>query len=259
MSSFIHQTAIVADGATIGEGCHIGPFCTVGRNAVLEAGVRLESHVVIEGSTLIGKDTHIFPFATIGLPPQDLKYKGEDTRTEIGQRNQIREAVTIHRGTAGGGGLTKIGNDNMLMAQVHIAHDCVVGNGNVFANAVALAGHVIVADNITIGAFCGVHQFSHIGREAFIGAYSVIVKDPMPYSLCYGNHAKCYGTNRVGLRRRGHSKETIEKIRHAFHLLLSSKLNTTQAVERIREEITDCPEVDHVVEFIESSARGVIK
>jgi UDP-N-acetylglucosamine acyltransferase len=259
MSSFIHQTAIVADGATIGEGCHIGPFCTVGSDAVLEAGVRLESHVVVDGSTVIGKDTHIFPFATIGLPPQDLKYKGEDTRTEIGQRNQIREAVTIHRGTAGGGGLTKIGNDNMLMAQVHIAHDCVVGNGNVFANAVALAGHVLVVDNVTIGAFCGVHQFSHIGREAFIGAYSVIVKDPMPYSLCYGNHAKCYGTNRVGLRRRGHSKETIEKIRHAFHLLLSSKLNTTQAVERIREEITDCPEVDHVVEFIESSSRGVIK
>jgi UDP-N-acetylglucosamine acyltransferase len=145
------------------------------------------------------------------------------------------------------------------MAQVHIAHDCLVGNGNVFANGVALAGHVVATDDITIGAFCGVHQFSRIGREAFIGAYSVIVKDPLPYSLCYGNHAKCYGTNRVGLRRRGHSKETIEKIKHAFHLLLSSKLNTTQAVERIREEIANCPEVDHLLEFIESSQRGVIK
>ena len=259
MSSFIHQTAIVAEGASLGEGCYIGPFSTVGDEAVLGPGVRLESHVVIDGRTSIGGETHIFPFATIGLPPQDLKYKGEPTRTEIGERNQIREAVTIHRGTESGGGLTKIGDDNLLMAQVHVAHDCIVGNGNVFANGVALAGHVETADNITIGAFCGVHQFSRIGREAFIGAYSVIVKDPMPYSLSYGNHAKCYGSNRVGLRRRGHSKETLEKIRHAFHLLLSSRLNTSQAVEKIREEITDCPEVDHLVEFIESSTRGVIK
>lgn len=259
MSSFIHETAVMADGASIGEGCFVGPFCTVGRDAVLESGVRLESHVVVDGSTTIGRNTHVFPFSTIGLPPQDLKYKGEETRTVIGQRNQIREAVTIHRGTAGGGGLTKVGDDNLLMAQVHIAHDCIVGNGNVFANGVALAGHVIATDNITIGAFCGIHQFSHIGREAFIGAYSVIVKDPLPYSLCYGNHAKCFGTNRVGLRRRGHSKKTIEKIRHAFHLLLSSKLNTTQAVEKIREEIIECPEVDHMLEFIGSSSRGVIK
>lgn len=258
-SSFVHASAIVADGASIGEGCYIGPFSTVGSHAVLESGVRLESHVVVDGDTRIGRDTHIFPFATVGLPPQDLKYKGEPTRTEIGERNQVREAVTIHRGTAGGGGLTKIGDDNLLMAQVHIAHDCLVGNGNVFANGVALAGHVVATDDITIGAFCGVHQFSRIGREAFIGAYSVIVKDPLPYSLCYGNHAKCYGTNRVGLRRRGHSKETIEKIKHAFHLLLSSKLNTTQAVERIKEEIANCPEVDHLLEFIESSQRGVIK
>ena len=258
-STFVHDSAIIADGALIGEGCHIGPFSTVGSNAVLEPGVRLESHVVIDGDTRIGSDTHIFPFTTIGLPPQDLKYKGERTRVEIGSRNQIREAVTIHRGTVGGGGLTKIGDDNLFMAQVHVAHDCSVGNGNVFANCVALAGHVTAADNVTIGAFCGVHQYSRIGREAFIGAYSVIVKDPLPYSLSYGNHAKCFGTNRVGLRRRGHSKETIAKIKHAFHLLLSSKLNTTQAVEKIREEITDCPEVGYLIEFIESSERGVLK
>lgn len=259
MATFIHPTAIVSDGASIGEGCHVGPFSTIGSNVVLGERVRLESSVVVDGDTIIGSDTHIFPFTTIGLPPQDLKYKGEPTRTEIGERNQIREAVTIHRGTAGGGGLTKVGDDNLLMAQVHIAHDCVVGNGNVFANAVALAGHVIAADNITIGAFCGVHQFTHIGREAFVGAYSVLVKDPLPYSLTYGNHAKCYGMNRVGLRRRGHSKETIDKIRHAFHLLLSSKLNTSQAVERIREDTHDCPEVDHMLEFIESSSRGIVK
>jgi UDP-N-acetylglucosamine acyltransferase len=259
MSSVLHPSSVVADGASIGEGCYVGPFCTVGGGVVLESGVRLESHVVVDGDTMIGSGTHIFPFASIGLPPQDLKYKGEQTRVEIGERNQIREAVTIHRGTATGGGLTKIGDDNLFMAQVHIAHDCSIGNGTVFANNVALAGHVAVADNVTLGAFCGVHQFCRIGREAFVGAYSVIVKVPMPFSLSYGNHAKCYGTNRVGLRRRGHSKETIEKIKHAFHLLLSSKLNTTQALERIREEIADCPEVDHLVDFIESSKRGVIK
>ncbi len=259
MSSFVHETAIVAPGARIGEGCHIGPFCTVGNEVSLGDAVRLESNIVIDGDTTIGRETHVFPFTTLGLPPQDLKYNGERTRTEIGERNKIREAVTIHRGTAAGGGLTKIGDDNLLMAQVHIAHDCIVGNGNVFANAVALAGHVIVADNTTIGAFCGVHQYTHIGQEAFVGAYSVLVKDPLPYSLTYGNHAKCYGMNRVGLRRRGHSKETIDKIRHAFHLLLSSKLNTTQAVERIREDVKDCTEVDHMLEFIASSSRGIVK
>ncbi|MGH9946054.1 MAG: acyl-ACP--UDP-N-acetylglucosamine O-acyltransferase [Pyrinomonadaceae bacterium] len=259
MSSFIHESAIIAADAHIAEDCYIGPFCTVGSQVVLARNVRLESNIVVDGITSIGEDTHVFPFVTIGLEPQDLKYAGEPTRTEIGRRNQIREGVTIHRGTEGGGGLTKIGDDNLLMAQVHIAHDCIVGNENVFANGTALAGHVIADDRITIGAFCGIHQFTRIGRESFIGAYSVVVKDPLPFSLSYGNHAKCYGTNRVGLRRRGHSKSTIEKIRQAFRLLLSSKLNTTQAVAAIREKIYDCPEVDLLLEFIEASKRGVIK
>jgi len=259
MSPFIHETAIVASTARFGKGVKIGPFSTIGSEVVLGNGVRIDSHVVIDGKTTIGDETHVFPFASIGLEPQDLKYSGEPTTTEVGRRNQIREGVTIHRGTAGGGGVTKVGDDNLLMAQVHVAHDCVVGNENVFANGTALAGHVEVSDRVTIGAFCGVHQFSRIGREAFIGAYSVIVKDPIPYSLSYGNHAKCYGMNRVGMRRRGYTKETIESVRHAFHLLLSSKLNTTQAVERIREEIKGCSEVDHMIEFITSSKRGVIK
>jgi len=259
MSPFIHETAIVASTARLGKGVKIGPFSTIGSEVVLGNGVRIDSHVVIDGKTTIGDETHVFPFASIGLEPQDLKYSGEPTTTEVGRRNQIREGVTIHRGTAGGGGVTKVGDDNLLMAQVHVAHDCVVGNENVFANGTALAGHVEVSDRVTIGAFCGVHQFSRIGKEAFIGAYSVIVKDPIPYSLSYGNHAKCYGMNRVGMRRRGYTKETIESVRHAFHLLLSSKLNTTQAVERIREEIKGCSEVDHMIEFITSSKRGVIK
>jgi UDP-N-acetylglucosamine acyltransferase len=259
MSSFIHETAIVAPGARIGAGCYIGPFSTVGDEAVLGEKVRLDSHVVIDGRTTVGDETHIFPFASIGLAPQDLKYAGEPTATEIGKRNHIREFVTIHRGTAGGGGLTKIGDGNLFMAQAHVAHDCQIGNEVIMANAATLAGHVEIADKANIGAYSGVHQFCRIGYEAFVGGYSVVVKDAMPFAVIQGNHAKCYGLNRVGMRRRGYAKDVIEKLHRAFHLLLSSKLNTTQAVEKIRAEIADCKEVDLLVEFIEASNRGVVK
>lgn len=259
MATFIHETAIVGPKAKIGDNCYVGPFSTVGDEVELGDGVRLESHVVVGGRTRIGDETHVFPFASIGLAPQDLKYGGEETSTEIGKRNQIREFVTIHRGTAGGGGVTVIGDGNLLMAQAHVAHDCRVGNEVIMANAATLAGHVEVADRANIGAYSGVHQFCRIGVEAFVGGYSVVVKDAMPYAIIQGNHAKCFGLNRVGMRRRGYAKETIEKLNHAFHLLLSSKLNTTQAVEQIRAEITDCKEADILVDFIESSQRGVVK
>lgn len=259
MSSFIHESAIIAPGAQIGEGCHIGPFCNIGGEVVLGSGVRLDSHVVIDGRTSIGSDTHIFPFVSIGLAPQDLKYAGEPTATEIGKRNHIREFVTIHRGTAGGGGLTRIGDGNLLMAQAHVAHDCQLGNEIIMANAATLAGHVEIADKASVGAYSGVHQFCRIGYEAFIGGYSVVVKDAMPFAIIQGNHAKCYGLNRLGVKRRGYSKQTIENLNHAFHLLLSSKLNTSQAVERIKAEIADCKEVDLLIAFIESSKRGVVK
>lgn len=255
----IDKTAIVHPNAKIGDDCFIGPFCTVGANVVIGDRVRLDSHVVIDGETCVGNETHIFPFVSIGLAPQDLKYAGETTRVTIGQRNQIREFVTIHRGTEGGGGITTIGDDNLLMAQAHVAHDCSIGNGVIMANAATLAGHVEVADRANIGAYSGVHQFCRIGLEAFVGGYSVVVKDAMPFAIIQGNHAKCYGLNRVGMKRRGYSKVAIEKLGHAFHLLLSSKLNTTQAVERIREEITDSAEVDTLLDFIESSKRGVVK
>jgi UDP-N-acetylglucosamine acyltransferase len=257
--SFIHETAIVSPQAEIGEDCYIGAFSTVGDEVVLGNLVRLESHVVIDGKTKIGDDNKIFPFVSIGLAPQDLKYQGEPTRVEIGNRNHIREFVTVHRGTAGGGGLTKIGDDNLLMAQAHVAHDCLLGNEIIMANAATLAGHVEIADRANIGAYSGVHQFCRIGLEAFVGGYSVVVKDAMPYAIIQGNHARCYGLNRVGMKRRGYAKDTIEKLHSAFHLLLSAKLNTTQAVEKIREEITGCKEVDLLVEFIESSKRGVVK
>ena len=257
--TFIHPSSIVSETASIGEGCHIGAYSTIGDEVRLGNGVRLDSHVVVDGDTKIGDETRIFPFVSIGLAPQDLKYDDEKTATEIGKRNQIREFVTIHRGTEGGGGLTKIGDDNLFMAQAHIAHDCQLGNEIILANAATLAGHVEIADRANIGAYSGIHQFCQIGLEAFVGGYSVVVKDAMPFAIIQGNHAKCYGLNRVGMKRRGYAKESIKKLNRAFHLLLSAKLNTTQAVEKIKEEISECAEVETLLRFIESSKRGVVK
>ena len=259
MSAFIHATAIVSPTAKIGADCHIGAFSIIGDEVVLGDRVHLESHVVIDGKTDIGDETRIYPFVSIGLAPQDLKYGGEPTATEIGKRNHIREFVTVHRGTAGGGGLTQIGDDNLLMAQAHVAHDCRIGNEIIMANAATLAGHVEIADRANIGAYSGIHQFCRIGLEAFVGGYSVVVKDAMPFATIQGNHAKCYGLNRVGMKRRGYERETIEKLHRAYHLLLSAKLNTTQAVEKIKAEIKNCSEVDLLVSFIETSRRGVVK
>jgi len=259
MSSSIHPSAIVSENARIGSDCFIGPFCTIGDEVTLADGVKLDSHVSIDGRTSIGSGTHVFPFVSIGHAPQDLKYGGEPTAVEIGERNHIREFVTIHRGTAGGGGITRIGSDNLLMAQAHVAHDCQLGSNIIMANAATLAGHVEIADRASVGAYSGVHQFCRVGFEAFIGGYSVVVKDAPPFAIIQGNHAKCYGLNRIGLKRRGYSKDTIEKLSHAYHLYLSAKLNTTQALERIRQEISDCKEVDMLVEFIETSKRGVVK
>ena len=255
----IHSTAVVSAKAQIGSGCYIGPYTVIGDEVTLGAGVRIDGHCVIDGRTRIGEETHVFPFVSIGLPPQDLKFAGESTETEIGRRNRIREFATIHRGTSGGGGLTRTGDDCFLMAQAHVAHDCLLGNNVIMANAATLAGHVIVDDGANIGAYSGVHQFCRVGREAYVGGYSVVVKDALPFALTVGNHAKCYGLNKVGVRRRGYSRETIAALHHAFHLLLSSKLNTTQALERIREEIKDSEEVNELVRFVETSKRGVVK
>ena len=258
-SSNIHPSAIVSPRARLGRDCFIGPYVTIGDDVELGDRVRIDSHCVIDGRTTIGDETHIYPFVSIGLPPQDLKFAGEDTETVIGCRNRIREFVTIHRGTKGGGGVTRIGDDCFLMAQAHVAHDCLIGSHVIMANAATLAGHVNVHDRANIGAYSGVHQFCRIGREAYVGGYSVVVKDALPFALTVGNHAKCYGLNKVGARRRGYSRETIDALHHGFHLLLSAKLNTSQAVERIRAEIKNIPEVDELVTFIESSQRGVVK
>src|SRR6267154_3798606 len=255
----IHSSAVVSPKAQLGAGCRIGPYSVIGDEVILGERVNIQSHCVIEGRTRIGDETHVFPFVSIGLPPQDLKFAGEATETEIGRRNRICEFVTIHRGTTGGGGITKIGDDCLIMAQAHVAHDCLIGNEVIMANAATLAGHVIVADGANIGAYSGVHQFCRVGREAYVGGYSVVVKDSLPFALTVGNHAKCYGLNKVGVRRRGYSRETIAALHHAFHLLLSAKLNTTQALDRIREEVKNSSEVNELVRFVETSQRGVVK
>jgi UDP-N-acetylglucosamine acyltransferase len=258
-SCVIHPSAVVAPGAQLGNDCYIGPYSIVGDEVVLGDAVRLEAHCVIDGRTMIGAGTQVFPFVSIGLASQDLKYHGEPSETRIGQRNRIREFVTIHRGTAGGGMLTQIGDDCLIMAQAHVAHDCIVGNGVIMANGATLAGHVTIDDQANIGAYSGVHQFCRIGREAYVGGYSVVVKDALPYALSVGNHARCYGLNKVGMKRRGYSQSAIDALHHAFHLLLSAKLNTTQALERIDAEISDSAEVAELVHFIQSSTRGVVK
>jgi UDP-N-acetylglucosamine acyltransferase len=256
---FVHPSAVVSPDAQLGHDCYIGPYSIIGERVTIGDGVRLESHCVIDGRTVIGDETHVFPFVSIGLASQDLKYKGEPTETRIGRRNKVREFVTIHRGTAGGGGLTETGDDCLIMAQAHIAHDCILGNNVIMANAATLAGHVEVQDGANIGAYSGVHQFCRIGREAYVGGYSVVVKDALPFALTVGNHARCYGLNITGMKRRNYSQKVINQLHHAFHLLLSSRLNTTQAVERMRDEIKDSQEVDELIRFIEASERGVIK
>jgi UDP-N-acetylglucosamine acyltransferase len=255
----IHPSAVVSPHAQLGSNCYIGPYTIIGDEVILGDNVRLESHCVIDGRTHIGDETHVFPFVSIGLASQDLKYKGEPAETRIGRRNKIREFVTIHRGTEGGGLLTKTGDDCLIMAQAHIAHDCILGERVIMANGATLAGHVSVEGGANIGAYSGVHQFCRIGREAYVGGYSVVVKDALPFALTVGNHAKCYGLNITGMKRRGYSEEVIKTLHHAFHLLLSSKLNTTQALEAIRAEINDSTEVDELVRFIETSVRGVTK
>jgi UDP-N-acetylglucosamine acyltransferase len=214
---------------------------------------------VIEGPSEFGRGTVFFPFVSAGQVPHDLKYHGERSWLRSGDRNTFREYVTVHRGTGGGGGVTAIGSDNLFMAQAHIAHDCLVGSHVIFANGATLAGHVVIEDYATLGAYSGVHQFCRVGRYAFIGAMSAVVKDAMPYARTVGNHARCYGQNSVGLRRRGFSSEEIRRISHAFHLLLSAKLNTSQAVQAIKKDLGGWPEIDYLIEFITTSKRGVTK
>jgi UDP-N-acetylglucosamine acyltransferase len=256
----IHPTAIVDPQARVAESAEIGPYCILGAEVEIGTRTRLVAHVYMEGPTSVGEDNIFFPYSTVGVAPQDLKYKGERAETRIGDRNRIREFVTIHRGTQGGGLVTSIGSDNLLMAYTHVAHDVRIGDHVILGNSVGLAGHVIVEDWVDVGPYSGVHQFSRIGRHAFIGPYTVIKQDVLPYSLTSNKpEVAVFGANSVGLERRGFGKAVIEALQTAFRLLTRSKLNTTQAIERIRAEVPAAPEVDELVEFIRASARGVIK
>ena len=254
----VHPTAQVHPGAVLGDGVQIGPYSVVGPGVAIGARTVLQSHVVVQGPTVLGEENQLFPFASVGLAPQDLKYRGEASRLEVGDRNRFREFVTIHRGTEVGGGITTIGSDNLFMAYVHIAHDCRVGSRIIFGNAATLAGHIEVADWANIGAFSGVHQFCRVGEHAFLGGSSVATKDVLPYSMTVGNRACIYGINRVGLTRRGFTEQQIGRIRSAFRVLLQSRLNTTRAVERLEQTAGEQPEVRVLLDFIRSSQRGVI-
>ena len=259
----IHPTAIVAPGAQIPESCSVGPYCTIGPNVILGEACELISHVVLDGHLTMGSNNRIFSFACLGIAPQDLKYKGEPTALVVGDKNDIREYVTISRGTAGGGGTTRVGSGNLIMAYTHIGHDSVIGNGCILANAATLAGHVTVEDYAVVGALNPVHQFCTIGKYAYTGGGTTITQDVLPYSLTSierNNHA--YGVNKVGLERKGFTPEEIKQLRAAYRILQASKLNTTEAVAAIREKIASGEfgdKVAYLADFIAKSERGVIK
>ena len=255
----VHPSAIVDPAARVAETADIGPYCIVGAEVEIGAGTRLMAHVYLEGPTRIGADNIFFPYSTVGVASQDLKYQGERAETRIGSRNRIREFVTIHRGTQGGGLVTSIGDDNLLMAYVHVAHDVQIGNHAVLANGVTLGGHVTAGDWAVIGAFTGVHQFCRVGRHAVIGGYSVVTQDILPFSMTVSEREiKVFGANRVGLERRGFASETIEALQTAMRLLTRAGLNTSQAVERIRAELSGA-EIEELVAFIAASERGFVK
>jgi UDP-N-acetylglucosamine acyltransferase len=256
----VHPTAIVDPAARVSPAADIGPYCVIGPDVEIGPGTRLMANVYVEGVTRIGEDNIFFPYSSVGVASQDLKYRGERAETRIGDRNRIREFVTIHRGTQGGGLVTSIGSDNLLMAYVHVAHDCQVGSHCILGNAVTFAGHVTVGDWAIVEAFSGVHQFCRVGRHAIVGGYSVITQDVLPFSQTVTpRESKVYGANKVGLARRGFETDAVEKLQTAFRLLTRSQLNTSQAVERIRAELLPSEEVEELLAFIAASERGVIK
>ena len=256
----IHPTAIVDPQSKIADSAEIGPYCIIGPEVEIGAGTHLKAHVYIEGPTSIGEENLFYPYSSIGVASQDLKYRGERAETRIGHRNKIREFVTIHRGTEGGGRVTSVGSDTLLMAYVHIAHDCSVGDHVILVNGVTLAGHVTIGDWVELSAFCGVHQFCRVGRHAFVGPHTVVTQDVLPYSLTVSEREnKIFGANRVGLERRGFAKETIETLQTSFRLLTRAGLNTTQAIDRIVSETPPTAEVAEMINFIRSSERGFVK
>jgi len=256
----IKETAVISPAAVLADGVSVGPYAVIGANVTIGAGTEIGPHVRIEGPTWIGERNRIVGQCSIGTPPQDLKFKGEQTELRIGDDNVIREFVTINRGTTGGGGVTTIASHNFFMAYAHVAHDCHVGSNTIFANNATLAGHVDVGDFATIGAFSAVHQFCSVGRHAFIGGGSICTQDVLPFVKTVGNRpAQTYGINTIGLERKGFPKETIETLQRAYRILVRSKLKVADALARIEQEYGGVPEVQYLVEFVRSSKRGVIR
>src|SRR5215472_8634776 len=251
--SAVHPTAIIDPAAKVPSSCRIGPYCVIGPGVEMGEHCELMSHVVLGGPMRMGSHNRMFPFASVGLEPQDLKFKGEQTRLEIGDHNTIREFVTIHRGTPGGGGVTRIGSHTLIMAYVHIAHDCDIGSHVIMANAATLAGHVTVEDYAMVGALCPVHQFVRIGAHSFIGGGTTLTRDVLPFSKTSDERsARAFGLNAVGLERRGFSKERVAKLHHAYRVLLNSKLNTSQAIAKLKAEGDQGQDVEQLIRFVEA-------
>jgi UDP-N-acetylglucosamine acyltransferase len=255
----IHPSAVIDPSAKVPVSCNVGPFCVVGPSVELGEKCELISHVVIQGPTKIGAENRFFPFCAIGIEPQDVSYRGEPTLLEIGDRNVVREYVTINRGTTKGGALTKIGSDILIMAYSHIGHDCHIGDHAMLVNAATLAGHVTVEEWAVVGALCPVHQFVRIGAHSYIGGGTTITQDVLPYSITSASRdVHAYGLNKVGLQRRGFSEERIQKLHRAYRYLLAAKKNTSQAVEKMKSE-EPSEDVQYLVDFIEKSERGILK
>jgi len=257
--SGVHERAVIHPEARIGRDVVVGPYCVIGADVTVGDGCRLESHVVIQGPTEIGPENVVSPMASIGGPPQDLKYGGEPTRLVVGARNRIRECVTMNRGTEDGGGTTTVGDDNLFMVHAHVAHDCHVGHRTVFANGATLAGHVDVGNDATVGAFSAVHQFCRVARHAFIGGYSVVTRDALPWVLTVGNRATSHGLNVVGLKRKGYSREVIDALKQCYMRLFRSKLLLDEAMQQVEQELSHVEEVRYFLEFVRTSKRGVCR
>jgi UDP-N-acetylglucosamine acyltransferase len=255
----VHPTAVVHRMAELGRDVHVGPYCVIGADVVVGDRTRLESHVVVDGRTVLGEDNVVSPMAAIGGPPQDLKYRGEPTSLVVGARNRIREFVTLNRGTSGGGAVTSIGDDNLFMAYSHVAHDCQVGSRTIFANGATLAGHVEVGDDATIGAYSGIHQFCRVARFAFIGGYSVVTQDALPWVLTVGNRATSHGVNLVGLKRHGYPDDVVDAIKRCYMTLFRSRLLLEEAMSEVETQLGHVEEVRYFLAFVRSSKRGVCR
>jgi len=255
----IHETAIIADTSTIADGVEIGPYAIIGDHVHIDTGTVIGPHVVVKGPTKLGKNNRIFQFASIGDQPQDLKYNDEPTELIVGDSNTIREYATINRGTVGGGGVTRIGDHNLLMAYIHVAHDCHIGNHVVFSNGASLAGHVTIGDYAILAGFSLVHQFCTVGEHAFLGLNSAVNKDVCPFMIAVGNYATARGINKNGLRRRGFSEETIQALHHAYMTLIRQRGDRRAALESLDPEVREVPEVRRIIEFIQNSERGIVR